>query len=331
MWAIQIAELSGPDAASLKNLSEPTLRHELAPGAGVLIDVRAAAVSFPDVLQSRGLYQVKPDLPFVPGAEVAGIVLDAPAGSDLSRGDRVTAFTVRGGWAERAVAPPMLTFPLPEQLSFAEGAGLVLNYHTAYFALAVRSRLKANETVLVHGAGGGVGTASLQVAKALGATAIAVVSSAEKHRVAQNAGADLVLRSQDAWREAVRAFQQSGVDVVLDPVGGSRVLDSLRALREGGRLAVVGFASGSIPEVKINRLLLNNIEVVGVGWGSYAFEKPDLCREIGERLDGMIRAGAVRPIVGATFPLALAGDAMRLIETRQAVGKVVLEIDGRGS
>jgi NADPH:quinone reductase len=324
--ALQIAELDGPEALAVVDLPEPAASHFLAPDQSVLIDVKAAAVSFPDVLQSRGLYQVKPELPFVPGAEVAGVVAEAAPSSGLQAGDRVAAMTMLGGMAERAAAPGPLTFKLPDELDFAEGAALILNYHTAYFALKLRGRLREGETVLVHGAAGGVGTASLQVAKALGAGTVAVVSTEEKERVAREAGADDVVRSDGPWREQVQERTGGGVDLVLDPVGGDRFTDSLRALREEGRLVVVGFTGGSIPEVKVNRLLLNNVEVVGAGWGAYVLSKPELSREIGAELDKMIAAGTVRPIVGARFPLDRAADAMRLIEERGALGKVVLEV-----
>ncbi len=318
MRALQISELTGPGAVRPADVPEP------ASDTDVVIDVRAAAVSFPDVLQSRGLYQYKPDLPFVPGAEVAGLVRTAPEGSGLAPGDRVAALTLLGGMAEVAVAPAHLTFKLHEALDFAQGAALVMNYHTAYFALKIRGRLREGERVLVHGAGGGVGTATLQVATGLGATCIAVVSSDEKERIARELGAAEVVRSDGPWLEQVKAL--GGVDLVLDPVGGDRFTDSLRSLKEDGRIVVVGFTGGSIPEVKVNRLLLRNLEVIGAGWGAYAIPKPDLDREIGAALDAMIDAGVVRPLVGARFPLERAADALALIEERRAVGKVVLEL-----
>ena len=298
------------------------------PGAGVVVEVAAAAVSFPDVLQSRGLYQFKPDPPFVPGAEVAGVVRSASDGASVSPGDRVAAFTGLAGWAELAVAPPHMTFPLPEQLDFAEGAALILNYHTAYFALKLRGRLAAGERVLVHGAAGGVGTATLQVAKGLGASTVAVVSSDDKEEVARAAGADEVVRSDGPWREQVQEITEGGVDVVVDPVGGDRFLDSLRALREEGRLVVVGFTGGSIPEVKVNRLLLRNTEVVGAGWGAFVMPKPDVVREVAEAIDDLIAKGAVKPLVGARFPLEKGVDAMKLIDDRKATVKVVLDVPG---
>jgi NADPH2:quinone reductase len=326
--ALELSELSGPDGLALVERPEPEPSHFMSPGEGVVIEVKGAAVSFPDVLQTRGLYQVKPDLPFVPGAEVAGVVTSASDGSGFSPGDRVAAMSVLGGMAERVAAPPAMTFRLPDSLDFAEGAGLILNYHTAYFALKLRGRLREGEWVLVHGAAGGVGTATLQVAKALSARAIAVVSSDEKEQVARAAGADAVLRSDGPWRDQAKEESGGGVDVVIDPVGGDRFTDSLRALREEGRLVVVGFTEGSIPEVKVNRLLLNNTAVVGAGWGAYVFSKPELSAEIAAELERMVGEGTVRPIVGARFPLARAAEAMKLIDERGATGKVVLDVPG---
>jgi NADPH:quinone reductase len=326
--ALQVTELSGPDGVELADLPEPEPSHMFVPGEAVLVEVAASAVSFPDVLQARGLYQFKPDPPFVPGAEVAGVVRSAPDGSGISRGDRVAAFTALGGWAELAAAPPHMTFPLPEQLDLAQGAALILNYHTAYFALKMRGRLREGERVLVHGAAGGLGTASLQVAKGLGASTVAVVSSDEKETVAREAGADEVVRSDGPWREQVQELTDGGVDVVIDPVGGDRFTDSLRALREQGRVVVVGFTEGSIPEVKVNRLLLRNTEVVGAGWGAFVMPKPDVVREVGKAIDELIDQGAVRPLVGTRLPLAEGAEAMRLIEERRATGKVVLDVPG---
>jgi NADPH2:quinone reductase len=326
MKAVQIVELNGPDSAlRVDDLPEPEPSHMLSPGSGVVVDVHAAGVSFPEVLQTRGQYQLKPPLPFVPGSEVAGTVRSAPAGAGVKEGDRVAAFCALGGFAEVAVAPEFLTFPLPDALDFAQGAGLILNYHTAWFALKLRGRLAAGDTVLVHGAAGGVGTAALQVGKGLGARTIAVVSSAAKEEVARAAGADEVVRSDGPWKDEAKELSGGGVDVVLDPVGGDRFLDSLRALGEGGRLVVVGFTGGSIPEVKVNRLLLNNTEVVGAGWGAFVMPKPDLNREIGAAINALVEAGSVRPVVGARFDPEHAADALGLIDRREATGKVVLE------
>jgi NADPH:quinone reductase len=327
MKAIQIVDLTGPDSAlRLLELPEPEPVHWLTPGAGIVIDVHAAGVSFPEVLQTRGEYQLKPQLPFVPGSEVAGVVRSAPARAGVRAGDRVAAFCGLGGFAETAVAPEFFTFVLEPELNFGQGAGLILNYHTAYFALALRGRVKAGETVLVHGAAGGVGTAALQVARGLGARTIAVVSSDAKRLVAERAGADYVLRADGAWKDEAKEFSHGGVDVVIDPVGGDRFTDSLRALRENGRLVVVGFTGGSIPEVKVNRLLLGNTEVVGAGWGAYAMGKPEVNREIGAAVSRMVEEGMVRPIVGERFPLERAGEALKAIDERRATGKVVLNV-----
>src|SRR5207237_2163619 len=213
MRALQIVAETGPDSAlELVDVPEPEASHPMTPGAGVVIDVHAAGVSFPELLQTRGLYQLKPPLPFVPGSEVAGVVRSAPDGAGVKPGDRVAALCTLGGFAETAVAPEFLTFALAPELDFAQGAGLILNYHTAYFALALRGRLKAGETVLVHGAAGGVGTATLQVARGLQARTIAVVSSEAKRRVAEQAGADQVVLLSEGWKDEVKELSGGGVD-----------------------------------------------------------------------------------------------------------------------
>jgi len=319
---MQITELTGPASAlKLVDLPDPEPSHMFTPGQGVVVEVQAAGVSFPEVLQTRGEYQFKQPLPFVPGSEVAGVVKEVSDGAQLKRGDRVAAFCMIGGFAEATVAPGHFCFALPESLDFAQGAGLVLNYHTAYFALKLRGRLEEGESVLVHGAAGGVGTAVLQVAKGLGATTIGIVSSDAKEQVAREAGADHVLRADGPWKDEAKEVSGGGVNLVLDPV-----TDSLRSLAEGGRVVVVGFTGGSIPEVKVNRLLLGNTEVIGAGWGAYVMSKPELIREIGAVLARLIDDGFVRPVVGARFPLARAGEALELIDDRGAMGKVVLDV-----
>jgi NADPH:quinone reductase len=295
--AVQISELSGPEAIQVVDVEEPEPSHMLTPGEGVLIEVKAAGVSFPDVLQTRGLYQLKPELPFVPGSEVAGTVIQAPAESGFQAGDRVMAFTVLGGMAERAVAPAYLTFALPDQLDFAQGASVILNYHTVYFALKLRGRLQEGERVL-----------------------------GQKEGVAREAGADEVVRADGPWREQVQELTGDGVDVVLDPVGGDRFTDSLRCLREDGRVLVVGFTEGSIPEVKVNRLLLRNVSVVGAGWGAYVMGNPRRNQAIGKAIGTMIDEGLIKPIVGACVPLERATDAFRDIDQRRALGKLVLDL-----
>ena len=314
MRAVHISTLDGPEAIELVDLPDPS-----AEGL-VTIAVKAAGVAFPELLQTRGLYQMKPDLPFVPGAEVSGVVESAPEGSGLSAGDRVAALPLLGGFAEKVQASPDLTFALPDEVSFEEGASFLFNYATAYFALLERGGLAQGETVLVHGAAGGIGTASIQVAKAFGAgRVIAVVSTEEKGEVARAAGADEVVLA-DGFKDTVG----KSVDIVVDPVGGDRFTDSLRTLREHGRLLVIGFTAGSIPEVKVNRLLLNNVAVLGVGWGAYAMSRPGHVGTEWEAMLPHLRSGALRPIVGAVHPLAEASAALQSLEGRTVTGKVVL-------
>lgn len=313
MRTAQITRLDGPAAVEVVDVPAPT-------GPGVVIDVAAAGVAFPELLQTRGLYQLKPDLPFVPGAEVAGTVVSAPAGCDLQPGDRVCALTLLGGLAEQAVADPSLTFRLPDSVSFEAGASFVFNYGTAYFALVERGGLTEGESVLVHGAAGGVGTAAIQVAKAFGAgRVVAVVSSEAKGEVARAAGADEVVLA-DGFKDALG----EPVDIVVDPVGGDRFTDSLRSLRADGRLLVIGFTAGSIPEVKVNRLLLNNISVVGVGWGAYVLPRPGHVAKEVEAMRPHLESGALAPLVGATYPLEQVAEAIGSLETRTVTGKVVV-------
>jgi NADPH2:quinone reductase len=293
----------------------------------IVVEVKAAGVSFPEVLQTRGEYQYKPELPFVPGSEVGGIVRSAPADSGFTAGDKVAAFCMSGAFAEVVVAPAAMTFALPDRLDFAQGAALILNYHTAYFALVTRGRLEAGETVLIHGAAGGVGTATIQVAKGLGARTIAVVSSDAKGAVAKAAGASDIVRSDGPWKEEVLALTGgSGVDVIVDPVGGDRFTDSLRSLARTGRLVVVGFTGGAIPEVKVNRLLLRNTEVIGAGWGEYVMSSGlSYGAEVGVEIAKLAAAGHIDPPIGARYPLERAGEALALMDNRQATGKIVLE------
>ena len=288
MRAVQIVSLDGPSAVEVVDVPQPEAGSEQ-----VLIRVRAAGVSFPEVLQTRGLYQIKPDVPFVPGSEVAGEVVSAPEGSGLAPGDRVAALVGLGGFAEHAVTQADFVFPLPDSLSFEQAAAIPLNFMTAHLALVARGQLAEGESVLVHGAAGGVGTASIQVAKAFGAgRVIAVTSTPEKGEIATAAGADEVVLA-DGFKDAVKGA--GGVDVVVDPVGGDRFTDSLRCLKEDGRLLVIGFTAGEIPTVQVNRLLLKNISVVGVGWGAYVLPRQGFVRQQWDALLPAPRVGRHRP------------------------------------
>ncbi|WP_106848875.1 NADPH:quinone oxidoreductase family protein [Blastococcus sp. Marseille-P5729] len=322
MKAVHIASLDGPEAVTVVEAEKPTRTPEQ-----VLIEVHAAGVAFPEVLQSRGKYQIKPELPFIPGAEVGGVVLEAPKGSGLAAGDRVSALSMLGGFAEYVVADPGLVFKVPDNVSFEQAASLPFNYMTAHFGLLPRGRMSEGETVLVHGAAGGGGTASIQVAKAFGAgKVIAVTSTDEKGTVAKEAGADEYVLV-DGFKDAVKELTGGeGVDIVVDTVGGDRFTDSLRSLRNDGRLLVIGFTEGSIPEVKVNRLLLNNIDVVGVGWGAYAGKRPGYFSWQWGELEPKVANGQLVPPIGATFPMEGVVQALQTIDERRATGKIVLKV-----
>jgi NADPH2:quinone reductase len=320
MRAAQITALDGPAAVRVVEIDEPAAEGR------VLIDVHAAGVAFPDVLQTRGRYQLKPDLPFVPGTEVAGVVRSAPAGAAVRPGDRVAAFPGIGGFAEAVAVDPDLVFPLPDEVAFEGGAALPMNYLTVHFALVRRGGLRAGETVLVHGAAGGIGTAAVQLAAALGARVVAVTSSKEKAEVAVAAGAHETVLA-DGFLAAVKELTGGeGVDVVVDPVGGDRFTDSLRSLRPEGRLLVVGFTGGEIPTLRANRLLLNNVSAVGVGWGAFWGRRPEYPREQWAELLPLLRDGRITPPIGQVHPLADAAVALAEIDERRATGKVVLEV-----
>ncbi|MCG7609452.1 MULTISPECIES: NADPH:quinone oxidoreductase family protein [Mycobacterium] len=323
MRAAQITTLDGPDAVRVAEVEEPN-----ADSGDVVIDVHAAGVAFPDALLTRGLYQYKPELPFSPGAEIAGVVRSAPAGAHVGAGDRVLGLTMlSGGMAEVVALPAERVFPLPDSVSFEAGAGILFNDLTVQFALRTRGRLAQGETVLVHGAAGGIGTSALRLAPALGAArTIAVVSTEEKAETARAAGAsDVVLA--DGFRDAVKELTGGrGVDLVLDPVGGDRFTDSLRSLAVGGRLLVVGFTGGEIPTVKVNRLLLNNVDVIGAGWGAWTFSHPGYLQEQWAELQPLLASGALPAPRPEVYPLEQAAQAIASLENRSAKGKVVLTL-----
>ncbi|MEW2017424.1 NADPH:quinone oxidoreductase family protein [Rhodococcus sp. NPDC076796] len=322
MRAVQISTLDGPDSVTVVDVDEPAARD-----GSVVIEVHAAGVAFPDALLTRGLYQYKPELPFVPGSEIAGIVRSAPPESGFSAGDRVAALTgLSDGMAEVAVVSPDTVFALPESVSLSAGAGLLFNDLTVHFALRERGRLAPGETVLVHGAAGGIGTSALRMAPVLGASrVIAVVSSEAKADIARSAGAtDVVL--VDGWKDAVKELTGGrGVDVVVDPVGGDRFTDSIRSLAPSGRILVLGFTGGEIPTVKVNRLLLNNVDVVGVGWGAWWMTRPGYLATQWAEIEPLLADGSLSAPEPSVFPAADAATAIASLENRTAAGKVVLD------
>jgi NADPH2:quinone reductase len=321
MRAVRVTRLDGPEAVELADIDEPA-------SDGVVVEVHAAGVAFPDALLTRGLYQYRPEPPFVLGAEIAGVVRSAPDDAPVHPGDRVVGLTMlSGAMAEVAVLSPDRAFRLPDNVSFEAGAGLLFNDLTVYFALTERGRLRRGETVLVHGAAGGIGTSTLRLASVLGASrVIAVVSTEDKADIATAAGAtDVVLT--EGFKDAVKELTSGrGVDIVVDPVGGDRFTDSLRSLAPGGRLLVIGFTGGEIPTVKVNRLLLNNIDVVGVGWGAWTATHPNALAEQWAGLERLLASGELPPPEPAVYPLEEAAAAIASLENRTAKGKVVLRV-----
>ncbi len=324
MKAVQVVTPTGPTDIEVREVDAPV------PSAhDVLVEVHSVGVAFPDLLLTRGEYQFKPEPPFTLGVDFAGLVLDpgAAESSGFTVGQRVAGVNLHGGAAEIVANPAIFTFALPDEMSYDEGAALPMNYLTALFALEERGGLRDRETVLVHGAAGGVGTATLQVAKGLGARTIAVVSTEEKAAFARAAGADEVVIGPD-FRDRVKELTGGkGVDVVLDVVGGDAFTDSLRCLAEQGRVLVVGFAAGQgIPQVKVNRLLLGNTDVRGVGWGAYAMARPGYMQKQWHRLAPMIESGVVKPPIGATYDLADFGRALVDMDERRTLGKSVVRV-----
>ena len=321
MRAVQVVDPTGPDDLVIADVPEPE------PGEGeVLVEVHRVGVSFPDLLLSRGEYQMKPEPPFSLGVDVAGTVVSGPG---FEPGQRVAAVVGWGGAQERVAVPGVSVFPLPDAVSYDAGAALPMNYLTAEFALHERAGLREGETVLVHGAAGGLGTATVQVAKGMGARVIGVASTEEKAEVARRAGADDVVLL-DGFKDAVKEVTGgAGVDVVADIVGGEAFTDSLRVLATQGRVLVLGFAAGQgIPEVKVNRLLLNNVDVRGVGWGAFALARPGYMQEQWERLVPMLESGVVDPPIGATYDLADFGLALVEMAERRTLGKSVVRVRG---
>jgi NADPH:quinone reductase len=321
MRSVQVVRLEGPSGVEVVEADEPTT----GPGE-VLVEVHAVGVAWPDLLLSRGEYQIKPEPPFQLGVDLAGTVAEAPVGSGLAVGDRIACCLPYGGGADLVPVPADSVLPLPDAIGFEKAAALPLNYLTAQFALETRAAVREGETVLVHGAAGGVGTACLQVAHGYGARTVAVVSTPEKAEFVTGLGADHVVLV-DGFLGAVKELTDGrGVDVVVDVVGGDLMTDSLRALGPLGRLLVVGFTAGRIPEVRVNRLLLNNIDVRGVGWGAFAMARPGFMRGQWDALLPMIEAGVVDPPVATTYPVEEVARALEDLDQRRVLGKTVLTL-----
>jgi NADPH2:quinone reductase len=320
MQGVLVTAFEGPGALLVGELPEPKAQE-----GQVLIDVEWAGVVFPDILQTRGEYQTRPELPFVPGWEVSGTVRTDGAG--FRAGDRVAALPVTGGFAQAVAVDASMVFPLPDDVDTRRGAALPLNYLTAHFALIHRGALRPGEVVLVHGAAGGLGSAACQLAEAYGARVIAVVSTDEKAELARSAGAHDVVRV-DGFLDAVRTLTDGrGIDLVIDPVGGDRFPDSLRALRHGGgRLLVLGFAGRGIPTVRVNRLLMTNTSVLGVGMDEYWRQAPEAARAQWRELWPLLESGRLNPHISSVFPLEQASAALRHLDERKALGRTLLQI-----
>jgi len=316
--AHKIVGFTGPDDVQWTDVAEP------AADGGVVIDVVAAGVSFADLLQTRGAYQMKVPLPYTPGMDAAGVVRSAPPGSGLAAGQRVAVLLSYGCWQEVISAPAVRVLPLTGDMSFEAGAAAPLNYLTALFALVRRAQAQVGETLLVHGAAGGVGTAAIGVGRALGLRTIAVVSDEAKQQFALRCGAHHAVLS-DGWLAAVRDLVgERAVNIVIDPVGGDRMTDSLRSLAPEGRLVVVGFSGGEIGVVKVNRLLLGNTGVLGAASREFFDQHPETVTGLWARLLRLRQARGLPDPPVRPYPFADARGALRAIACRQATGKVVL-------
>jgi NADPH2:quinone reductase len=293
----------------------------------ILIDVKAVGVNFPDILMIQGKYQTKPPFPFAPGSEIAGVVRDVGAAvTKVKRGDRVLATVPWGAYASQVVAYEPQVFAIPDVMPFEHAASFTIVYHTSYFALVIRAPVKPGETVLVHGAAGGVGLSAVQIAKALGARVLATAGSPEKRAFVKAQGADEVFDSRESnWVEQVmRATDGRGADHIYDPVGGDVFDLSLKCIAFSGNLHVIGFASGKIPNCAMNRVLLKNISLVGLHWGAYQLKDPGRVPEAMAALFSLYERGLLPVQIGATFPLDRAVDALQEISLRRVQGKVVL-------
>lgn len=322
MRAVRVHELTGPAALRVDEVPDPVA----GPGQ-VVIDVRAAGVNFPDILITKGLYQFKPAVPFSPGGEVAGVVRAVGAGvTTIAVGDRVAATMLHGGYAEQVALPALAVVKLPDAISFEIGAATLLTYATTYHALADRAALRPGESLLVLGAAGGVGIAAVELGAVMGAKVIAAASTDDKLAFCRAHGATEVINyGREDLKERIKALTGgSGVDVVYDPVGGPLSELALRSTAWQGRLLVVGFASGEIPKLPLNLVLLKGCQIVGVFWGSFAMREPAQNRAHCEQIFRWVEEGKLTPAIDAVLPFAEAGAALGRLERREVKGKLVL-------
>jgi NADPH2:quinone reductase len=313
-----------PDSVVVEDIASPT------PAAGeVKLRLRACGVNFPDVLMVAGKYQMQPELPFSPGAEMSGDVVELGEGvSGVEIGARVLCMVGYGGMAEEICVPAASIVPIPDGMDYRTAAAVMLTYGTSYHALKQRAMLQPGETLLVLGAAGGVGLAATELGALMGATVIAAASNAEKLALAERYGAKhLINYTEGSLKEQVKALTKGrGVDVIYDPVGGALFDDCLRSLAWRGRLLVIGFASGEIPKAPANLPLLKGSAIVGVFWGAFTQREPEAHMENMRELVAWFRSGELKPHISDVLPLAEAGKAMRILADRQAMGKVVIEM-----
>jgi NADPH2:quinone reductase len=322
MRAVRVHELTGPSALRVDDVPDPTA------GTGqVLIEVRACGVNFPDVLMSRGLYQLRPSLPFSPGGECAGIVRGVGAGvTTVAVGDRVAATIANGAFVEKICLPEQVVTKLPDAVGFEVGAATLLTYATSYHALVDRAQLAAGETLLVLGAAGGVGAAACEIGALLGARVIAAASSDDKLAFCREHGAtDGINYAREDLKDRIKAMTSgNGVDVVYDPIGGPLAEAALRGTAWKGRYLVIGFASGEIPKIPLNLVLLKGCQIVGVYWGSFAARDPARNRAHAAEILRLVAEGKLRPAIDAVLPFDRAGEALERLEQRKVKGKLVL-------
>ena len=322
MRAVVVDRFMEPRELAVREVPDPELR----PGT-LLVEVRAAGCNFFDLLMLQGRYQVKPPFPFVPGAEVAGVVRAVgPGVSGFAPGDGVLASSGLGGFAEQALVPASAAWHLPEGMSFDEGAALPIIYPTSYAGLVFRAALQPGEDLLVHAAAGGVGLAAVQIGKALGARVIATAGGAEKLAVARREGADELIdyQREDFVARVLELTGGKGADVIYDSVGGDVFEKSLKCIAWNGRLLVIGFASGKIPSVAANRILLKNIAVTGLHWGAHATKEPAKVARTFEAVFELQRKGQVRPVIFERFPLERVPEALEALGSRRSYGKVIV-------